>query len=962
LNERGEALTIGVRAQSGVARLHATLAALRANSGRAFRLVLVPDGPEEEIIGALREMREPQLPTREARGPGDCLARLVAAAETPLVVFLESGALVGPGWLDRLLAALERDPAAALVGPSTNGGPQAVESEGSSTAAAVARAARQVGGRFGDGAVVVAPPGALDGFCVVGRRDVLNESGVSATPGWMTDLNARLAERGRCSLWVRGAFVHQCTPFPPMLAFPRTRPRVLAHAAAAPAPPAPARPEGSLGQKQPRATVASSSLRVACIMPTRDRRAFVPRAIECFLRQDHASRELLILDDGADPVRDLVPNDPRIRYVRLDGPPRTIGAKRNLACAEAATADVIAHWDDDDWYPPWRLRAQVEAIAAGADVCGSSQLYYVNPDRTRAWRYAYGGGEPYVVGNTLAYRRRVWEASPFPDVQVGEDARFLRTRERAQLRDLANPALCVAMLHDGNTSPKHTNNVWWSPVPAANVLALVGEGAPAAPVSSIREERALLSACLVTWRRPANVRKIVERLVREPLVGEVLVWRNDPAVALDLPWPKVRVIDSPANLICHGRYLCAEQAAHPLVYVQDDDVLVHDVPLLMRQFQADPTRIHFNLSDWHYARRHRRLYGECNSALIGWGAIFPKDRLSVLQLVPEAVRSSPLFRREADQYFTMLLRRHHAPHRGPLTHLDGHSTRGLALWRAPEHRRMAALAVRDALRLIRTSHEPPVPPRWHVVATCHNYARYLGEAVESVMLNDADYELTIVDDESTDETPEIARALQLRYPHLRYLRLPRRSGVSQARNVGIGTLDSAFVALLDADDRFGPDYLFEAGRVLDGGADVANPDALLFGSESGRWPAPAASTLPMLLGRNSIHYCAAFRRKWWAEVGGFDEHIEDWEDYDFWIRVVAHGARVRSVAGDHFHYRRHARSRSSENQGMDDRLRRMMRARHEPLFAQHEASAERSSDLLRARPSGRRGVSIKDRA
>ena len=92
-------------------------------------------------------------------------------------------------------------------------------------------------------------------------------------------------------------------------------------------------------------------------------------------------------------MRDLVPDDPRIRYIRLDGPPRTIGVKRNLACTQAEAADVIAHWDDDDWYPSWRLRAQVEAIAAGADVCGSSQFYYVDRNRVRAWRNPSGDGD-----------------------------------------------------------------------------------------------------------------------------------------------------------------------------------------------------------------------------------------------------------------------------------------------------------------------------------------------------------------------------------------------------------------------------------------------------------------------------------------------------------------------------------------------------------------------------------------
>ena len=65
MSEHGGALSIGVRVQSSVARLHATLASLRANSGRAFRLVLLPDGPDEEMIGKLRGMREPQLPTQK---------------------------------------------------------------------------------------------------------------------------------------------------------------------------------------------------------------------------------------------------------------------------------------------------------------------------------------------------------------------------------------------------------------------------------------------------------------------------------------------------------------------------------------------------------------------------------------------------------------------------------------------------------------------------------------------------------------------------------------------------------------------------------------------------------------------------------------------------------------------------------------------------------------------------------
>ena len=68
---------------------------------------------------------------------------------------------------------------------------------------------------------------------------------------------------------------------------------------------------------------------VSCIMPTYNRRRFVPGAIRSFLRQDFPNKELVILDDGTDPVADLMPDDPQVHYVRLSQR-TTVGAKRNL--------------------------------------------------------------------------------------------------------------------------------------------------------------------------------------------------------------------------------------------------------------------------------------------------------------------------------------------------------------------------------------------------------------------------------------------------------------------------------------------------------------------------------------------------------------------------------------------------------------------------------------------------------
>jgi SAM-dependent methyltransferase len=202
---------------------------------------------------------------------------------------------------------------------------------------------------------------------------------------------------------------------------------------------------------------------VSCIMPTRDRRGFVPRAIACFLAQQYPHRELVIVDDGRDGVADLVPEDSRIKYVRLDGPPLTIGAKRNLA-VEQASGPVIAHWDDDDWSAPRRLDCQVRTLLDnGADVCGLRRMLFADELSGTVWLYEYPHSErPWLIGGSLLYTRAFWAQAPFAEVQVGEDTRFLLGRSALRLAEVSDLNLYVATIRRGNTSAKNTTGAYWS--------------------------------------------------------------------------------------------------------------------------------------------------------------------------------------------------------------------------------------------------------------------------------------------------------------------------------------------------------------------------------------------------------------------------------------------------------------------------------------------------------------------
>jgi glycosyltransferase involved in cell wall biosynthesis len=215
---------------------------------------------------------------------------------------------------------------------------------------------------------------------------------------------------------------------------------------------------------------------VTCVMPTCDRRRFVPHAIDCFLQQDYPHLELLIADDGRDAVADLVPARSSIRYLRMDRSAR-IGGKRNAVCAEAR-GDIIVHWDDDDWSAPWRVSYSVRTLLeSGADICGLDRVLFYEAGIDRAWEYVYPSGcRPWVHGATLAYRTSFWRAHPFPDIHVGEDTRFVWSDGNPSVRALEHHTFFVGTIHGGNTSPKQTGDHRWRAWPVADARSVIGGG------------------------------------------------------------------------------------------------------------------------------------------------------------------------------------------------------------------------------------------------------------------------------------------------------------------------------------------------------------------------------------------------------------------------------------------------------------------------------------------------------
>jgi len=213
---------------------------------------------------------------------------------------------------------------------------------------------------------------------------------------------------------------------------------------------------------------------VSCVMPTSNRPWFVQRALTYFLRAADPECELIVVDDGEEPCPIAAAPSPNVRYLRLERH-CSIGAKRNLACDHAQGAFIV-HWDDDDWYAPWRLGYQVQDLKeTGADICGLDRLLYYEPRQDQAWEYAHTRKRSsWVAGNTLCYRSSFWKQHPFAEIDVGEDGRFVSQCDPTRVHRHSRTGFIVGLIHAANTSPKRTATGRWQIRPVRDVEQLMG--------------------------------------------------------------------------------------------------------------------------------------------------------------------------------------------------------------------------------------------------------------------------------------------------------------------------------------------------------------------------------------------------------------------------------------------------------------------------------------------------------
>ena len=232
-----------------------------------------------------------------------------------------------------------------------------------------------------------------------------------------------------------------------------------------------------------------------------------------------------------------------------------------------------------------------------------------------------------------------------------------------------------------------------------------------------------------------------------------------------------------------------------------------------------------------------------------------------------------------------------------------------------------------------------------VVTANYNGARHLADAIASVLAQTlTDLELIVVDDASSDDSAAVVERAASQDGRVRLIVQPANAGPGAARNRGIAAARGRWIAVFDSDDLMTPDRLERLlERAETDGAEIAADNLMAFEDgapddgrpflppeafASPRWigPAELIASSRMYSRHPGLGYVKPLIDAAALAASGvrYDERLRIGEDYDFLLRLLAKGLRLRLDPACRYLYRRHTASTSHALRR--DHLEAMLRA------------------------------------
>lgn len=185
-----------------------------------------------------------------------------------------------------------------------------------------------------------------------------------------------------------------------------------------------------------------------------------------------------------------------------------------------------------------------------------------------------------------------------------------------------------------------------------------------------------VTACLITWKRQENIPKIIESLLKYDFIDEIIIQDNSKG----------------ENIINYGRYVSAEKAKNDIIFVQDDDHIIHNISEIYKKYLKNPDKLCNGGIEDYLKVVPENIYGTSQMAIVGWGSFFNKNWIPVLQKYIDIYGKDYCFYRETDRIFSMLLNKHHTMIKSDVSVLGG-AVNSDALSQQSDHIRYKNLAI-----------------------------------------------------------------------------------------------------------------------------------------------------------------------------------------------------------------------------------------------------------------------------
>jgi glycosyltransferase involved in cell wall biosynthesis len=227
-------------------------------------------------------------------------------------------------------------------------------------------------------------------------------------------------------------------------------------------------------------------------------------------------------------------------------------------------------------------------------------------------------------------------------------------------------------------------------------------------------------------------------------------------------------------------------------------------------------------------------------------------------------------------------------------------------------------------------------PLISIVLPTYNGCRYLHQAIESCLHQTfTDWELILVDDASTDQTPEVMREYASRDNRIRVFRNPVNSKLPKSLNNGFAQARGKFLTWTSDDNCYRPEALATMLTFLETNPNVdvvyANYTVIDENGLPKKVGPIGAGPLEELPFRNVVGACFLYRRKVHEELRGYAEDLFLVEDYDFWLRASTK-FQLSFLNKDLYLYRWHPQSLSLQQPEKIRLAREQSLARNLPLM------------------------------